>query len=63
MEKPLLLPNGDLTRTSRETLGVLMESHFPGARTNRGPERFVNIKSGANSADWYMARKVVMKNK
>ncbi len=61
MEEPLRLPNGDLTRTSGEALGVLLESHFPGARTNKGPERSLNItKSSANSADWYMARKVVI---
>ncbi len=39
MEEPLQLPNRDLTRTPGETMGVLLESHFPGAKTNRGPER------------------------
>ncbi len=64
MEEPLRLPNGDLTRTPGEALGVLLESHFPGARTNRGPERSLNItKSGANSADWYKARKVVTEDR
>ncbi len=62
MEGPLQLPNGEVTRTPGEPLGVFLENHFPGARTNRGPERFLNItKSGAMSADWYMARKVVTK--
>ncbi len=37
MEEPLRLPNGDLTRTPGEALGVLLESHFSGVRTNRGP--------------------------
>ncbi len=63
MEEPLRLPNGDLTRTPGETLGVLLESHFPGARINRGPEMSLNITSGANSADWYMARNMVMEDR
>ncbi len=42
----------------------LLESHFPCAKTNRGTERSLNItKSGANCADWYMARKVVMEDR
>ncbi len=52
-----------MTRTPGEALGVPLESHFPGARTN-GPERSLNIiKSGSNSADWYMARKVVTEDR
>ncbi len=30
MEEPLRLPNGGLTRTPEEALGVFLESHFPG---------------------------------
>ncbi len=64
MEEPFWLSNGDLTRTPGKALGVLLESHFLGARTNRGPERSQNItKSGANSADWYTARKVVTEDR
>ncbi len=64
MEEPLKLPNGDLTRTAGEALGVLLESHFLGARTNRGLKRSLNItKSSTNSADWYMARKVVTEDR
>ncbi len=49
MEEPLRLPNGDLTKTQGEALGVFLESTFPGARINKGPERSLNItKSGAN---------------
>ncbi len=49
VEEPLWLPNGNLTRTPRKVLDVLLKSHFPGARTNTGPERSLNItKSGAN---------------
>ncbi len=37
---------------------------LPVARTNRGPERSVNItKSGANSADWYTTKKVVTEDR
>ncbi len=43
MEEPLWLPNGDSTRTPGEALDVLLESHFPGARTNRRLERSLNI--------------------
>ncbi len=64
MEEPLRLPNGDLTRTPGEALSVFLESQFTGARINRGPERSLSItKSGANSADWYMARKVIMEDR
>ncbi len=59
MEEPLGLPVGDLTRTPGKALGVFLESHLPGARTNRGPERSLNI---TKSAVWYMARKVVMED-
>ncbi len=48
------LPIKGLTRTPGEAPGVLLESHFPGARINRGPERSLNItKTGANSIDWH----------
>ncbi len=64
MEEPSQLPNGNLTRTPGEALGVLLESHFPGARTNSRPERSLNIaRSGTNSADGYMAKKVVMEDR
>ncbi len=64
MAEPLRLPNGDLTRTTGEALGVFLESHFPSARTNKGPKRSLNItKSGANGADWNMARKVVTEDR
>ncbi len=64
MEEPFRFPNGDLTRTPGEALRIFLDSHFPSARTNRGPERSLNItKSSANSADWYMARKVVMEDR
>ncbi len=64
MEEPLRLPNGNLTRTQGEAWSVLLESHFQGARTNRRPERRLNItKSGANTADRDITRKVVMEDR
>ncbi len=64
MEEALRLPHGNFTRTPGEALGIFLESHFPGARTNTGPERSLNItKRSANSADWYMAKKVVMEDR
>ncbi len=58
------LPNGNLTRKPGEALGVLLESHFLVVRTNRGPERSLNItKSGATGVDWHMTRKVVMEDR
>ncbi len=63
-EKPLRLPTGDLTRTSRQALGVLLESHFLGTKINRRLERFVNsTKIGANSVDRLIARKLTRENR
>ncbi len=57
-------PIGNLTRTLWEALSILLESHFLGERTNRRPERSLNItKSGANSVHWHMARKVIMEDR
>ncbi len=42
MEEPLRLPTGDFTKIPREVLAVLLRSHFPGARINRGPEKSLN---------------------
>ncbi len=64
MEEPLRLPTGDLTRTPGDILGALVESHFLGARINRVPERSLNsTKTGANSIDWHMIRKVVTEDR
>ncbi len=56
------LPNGDLTRTPGKAQDIFQQSHFPGARTKRRPERSSN-KSGANSADWHMARNMVTEDR
>ncbi len=46
------------------SLDVPLESHFTGERINREPERFLNTtKTGVNSIDWLMARKVVMEDR
>ncbi len=50
MKEPFRLPNGDLTRTPLEALGILLESNLPGARINRGSKRSPNTtKTGANT--------------
>ncbi len=57
-------PTGDLTKTPWEALGVLLESHFPAARINRQPKRSPNItKTGANTINWHMARKVIKEDR
>ncbi len=61
---PLRLSTGDLTKMPGEVLGVFLESHFPGTRINRGPERSLNtIKTGANGIDWHMAKQLVMEDR
>ncbi len=50
----------DLTRTPREAVGVLLESHLPGARIYKGSEKSLNTtKIRTNRTNWHMARKVV----
>ncbi len=39
MEEPPKRPTGVLIKTPGEALGILLESHFPGARINMGPEK------------------------
>ncbi len=64
MEKPLRLPTGGITKTPGEALGILLESHFLGARINTRPERSLNTnKTGATSIDWHMGRNVVMEDR
>ncbi len=36
MEEPLGFPTGGITKTPGEALGILLESHFPDARINKG---------------------------
>ncbi len=64
MEDPLRFPTGGLTKTPGEAIGILLESHFLDARITQGPERSLNTtKTGANSIDWHMGRKVVMEDR
>ncbi len=37
MDEPLRLPTRYVTRTPGETLAILLEGHFPGAKINAGP--------------------------
>ncbi len=58
MEEPLRLPNGDLTRTLEVSLGCISGKSLPRCKDYKGPERTL-----AHSADWYIARKVVMEDR
>ncbi len=64
-EKTLrFVPTEDLTKAPGEDRGLLLKSHFPDARINRGPERSLNTtKTDANSVDWHMVRMVVTEDR
>ncbi len=51
IEELLRFPTGDLIRTPSEALGILMESHFPGATISRVLKGTDTIKTGGNSID------------
>ncbi len=58
MEEPLRLPNGDLIRTPGEP-GVNFWKVTFRVQGLMGDLKGNITKSGANSVDWHMARKVV----
>ncbi len=57
MEEPLKLPTGDLSRTPEEALGILWDTHFPGARIkNRSETVDQSGKIRANIEKWEKTR-------
>ncbi len=51
MEEPLRLPTGDQTWSPGEAVGILLESHFPGAGISRLEKSPNTVKTGANNVD------------